>query len=141
MTAVGLGGWGLFHDGFLRCRILYQPAPVFPISSEALQENFTDIVELGRGDITVNGKRYTHVASKAYNNARKRHDLLEQYNRCFAYEMVDATMARAYMVEVLFVLNEGMPASFKEEARKNLETILRSIEFPFTEPLRALPDD
>jgi hypothetical protein len=37
MTAVGLGGWGLFHDGFLRCRILYQPAPVFPISSEALQ--------------------------------------------------------------------------------------------------------
>jgi hypothetical protein len=36
MTAVGLGGWGLFHDGFLRCRILYQPAPVFPISSEAL---------------------------------------------------------------------------------------------------------
>jgi hypothetical protein len=37
MTAVGLGGWGLFHDGFLRCRILYQPAPVFPISSEAFQ--------------------------------------------------------------------------------------------------------
>lgn len=39
MTAVGFGAWGLFHDGFLRCRILYQPAPVFPISSEALQKS------------------------------------------------------------------------------------------------------
>jgi hypothetical protein len=35
MTAVGFGGLALFHDGFLRCRILYQPSPVFPISSEA----------------------------------------------------------------------------------------------------------